>query len=416
MGLDMNTRRTLTNEVSPRYKQAGKKEKGAILDEFCQNTGYRRKYAIHLLTTWNTTLWANVDGKLVRLKTGASGKRKKRTGKVRYGLEVIAVVRRIWEEYDYRCGKLLAPQIRLMIDFLEQDELFGPLITADIKAQLLTISGATIDRRLQADRKKLSFKGRSLTRPGTLLKHQIPIRAWFSWDERKPGYFEMDTVSHCGTSSYGEFCSTVNLTDVSSGWVELRANRNRAHSRVKQSIIDISRSLPFPLKGLDSDSGGEFINHQVWQWCRENNIEFTRGRPYRKNDNCFVEQKNGDIVRKAVGYHRYDTDEETTALAEVYRYRCPPVNFWYPSIKVTGKQRLENGRMKKNGDSPKTPCQRLLESPDLSTSVKEELKRRAAATNPVALKRLENRAVTRLLQIHKRKQGDALPTLSDSHS
>jgi hypothetical protein len=415
MGLDMHNRRTLANEVSPRYKHAGKKEKGAILNEFCRNTGYKRKYAVHLLTTWNTAHWVKLDGKLVRLKTGTPGKSKKRTGKLRYGPEVIAVLRRIWEEYDYRCGKLLAPQIRLMIDFLEQDELFGPLITSDIKAQLLTISPSTIDRILAADRKTLAFKGRSLTTPGTLLKHQIPIRAWFSWDERKPGYFEMDTVSHCGVSSYGEFCSTLNLTDVSSGWVELRANRNRAHSRVKQSIIDIRASLPFPLKGVDSDSGGEFINHQVWQWCRENSVEFTRGRPYRKNDNCFVEQKNGGIIRKAVGYHRYDTDEETAALGEVYRLLCPLVNFWYPSIKVTGKERLENGKLKKIYDVPKTPYQRLLESPDLSASVKEELKRRAAAANPITLKRLEHQAAARLLQIHKQKQEDALPPLPDSH-
>ncbi|MDR1025734.1 MAG: transposase family protein [Treponema sp.] len=411
----MKDKQTLTNEVSPRYRKAGKKEKGTILDEFINITGYTRKYAIHLLSTWNTTHWVNRNGILVRLKTGTPQKRKKRTGTPRYGPDVIKVVRLLWAEYDYRCGKLLAPQIRLILPFLEHDEIFGPLITPEITAQLLTISGATIDRRLQADRKKLALTGKTLTKPGTLLKNQIPIRAYFSWDERKPGYFEMDTVSHCGTSSYGEFCSTVNLTDVSSGWVELRAARNRAHSRVKQSIIDIRDSLPFPLKGVDSDSGGEFINHQVWHWCTEHGVEFTRSRPYRKNDNCFVEQKNGDIVRKAVGYYRYDTDEETAALAEVYRLLCPLVNFWYPSIKITGKERLENGKLKKSYDTPKTPYQRLLESPDLSTSVKAELQRRAAATNPVMLKRLEHQAVARLLQIHERKQGEGLPPLSDAH-
>jgi hypothetical protein len=204
MGLAMQDKRTLTNEVCSRYRKAGKKAKGAILDEFINLTGYTRKYAIHLLATWNATRWARLDGKLVRLKIGAPKKRKKRTGTLRYGPEVIEVVRRIWEEYGYRCGKLLAPQIRLIMDFLVQDAVFGPLITPDIKAKLLTISGATIDRRLQADRKKLAPKGKSLTTPGTLLKNQIPIRAYFSWDERKPGCFEMDTVSHCGASSYGE--------------------------------------------------------------------------------------------------------------------------------------------------------------------------------------------------------------------
>ena len=415
MGLGMKTRRMLTNEVSSRYQKAGKKEKKSILDEFTANTGYQRKYAIHILSNWDTTTWVKVGGTLVRIKAGAPKKRKKRAGTLQYGPEVIDVVRRIWEAFGYRCGKLLAPLIRLIIDFLADDQTFGPLITEDIKAKLMTISGATIDRALKKNKDALALKGKSHTKPGTLLKNQIPVRASFSWDERKPGCFEMDTVSHCGASSYGEFCCSLNMTDVASGWLELRANRNRAHSKVKQNIIEINNSLPFPLKGVDSDCGGEFINHQVWQWCRENGVQFTRGRPYRKNDNCFVEQKNGDVIRKTVGYYRFDTDEETAALAEVCRYLCPLANFWYPSIKVSGKERLENGKLKKTYDAPKTPYQRLLESPDLSDTVKTGLRRRAQAANPVTLMRLENQAVVRLLQIHKRKNQEAPPPISDSH-
>ncbi|MDR0688989.1 MAG: transposase family protein [Spirochaetaceae bacterium] len=408
----MKNRRTLANEVSKRYKNAEKKEKKQILDEFTANTGYTRKYAIHLLANWDKTAWVKLDGRLVRLKTGNP---KKRTGTLRYDPEVIAVVHRIWEAFGCRCGKLLAPLIRLFIDFLVRDQTFGPLITPDIKAKLLTISGAAIDRRLAPDRKKLALKGKSHTKPGTLLKNRIPIRAYFSWDQRKPGCFEMDTVSHCGANSYGEFRSSLNLTDVASGWVEIRACRNRAHRTVKQHIIEIKDSLPFPLKGVDSESGGEFINRQVWQWCKENGVEFTRGRPCRKNDNCFVEQKNGDVIRKAVGCSRFDTDQETAALAGVYRHLCPLVNFWYPSIKVTGKERLENGRLKKKYDAPKTPYQRLLESPDLSDTVKQELKRRAQAANPVTLMRLENQAVARLLHIHTRKNREVPPPVSGSH-
>jgi hypothetical protein len=147
--------------------------------------------------------------------------------------------------------------------------------------------------------------------------------------------------------------------------------------------------------GIDTGNGGEFINGQVLQWCNENGIQFTRSRPYRKKDNCFVEQKNGDIVRKTVGYYRYDTDGETAALAEVYRHMCPLINFWYPSIKITGKERLENGRLKKEYDAPKTPYQRLIESPDVSDSAKGELRRRAAPVNPVAQKRAQNKALAK---------------------
>jgi transposase InsO family protein len=219
----------------------------------------------------------------------------------------------------------------------------------------MTVSPATIDRRLKSEKKKLEIKGKSLTKPGPLLKNRIPVRVFFSWDERKPGFFESDTVSHCGVSSSGEFCSTETLTDVFSGWIVLAALRNRAHVRVKDATAEAKAALPFPMPGIDSDNGGEFINTRLLAWCRENKVTFTRSRPYRKNDNCFVEQKNGDIVRKPVGYYRFDTDEETDALACVYKYLCPLVNFWYPSIKITGKEKLENGRLKKKYDLPKTP-------------------------------------------------------------
>ena len=304
--------------------------------------------------------------------------------------------------------------MRPVIDFLVTDQAFGPLITPDIRAGLLTISGAAIDRRLAPDRKKRELKGKSRTKPGTLLKNRIPVRAWFSRDQRKPGRFEMGAVSHCGASGYGEFCSSLNMTDAASGRVEIRACRNRARSKVKQHIIEIRDSLPFPLKGADSDSGGGFINRRVWQRCKENGVGFTRGRPCRKNGNCFVEQKNGDVIRKAAGYYRFDSDRETAALAEACRCLCPLANFRYPSIKVSGKERLENGKLKKKYDAPKTPYQRLLESPDLSDTVKQELKRRAQATNPVTLMRLENQAVAKLLHIHMHKNRE-VPPISDSH-
>ncbi|MDR1142659.1 MAG: transposase family protein [Spirochaetaceae bacterium] len=268
----------------------------------------------------------------------------------------------LWEYFGQRCGKLLCPMLRAMLPFILADENWT--VSAEDQALLLTVSPSTIDRLLRPVKKKRWPYGKSLTKPGPLLKHQIPIKPYFTWDELKPGFFELDTVSHCGTSTSGEFCRTLTLTDVSSGWTEERALRNSAHRWVKEQVAAVRSSLPFPLLGIDSDNGREFINHQLLAFCTEHHIQFTRSRPYRKNDNCFVEQKNGDVVRKNVGYHRYDTGEECAALAGVYRFLCPLINFWYPTIKTVGKLKLENGRYKKIREkTPKTPYQRLLESP-----------------------------------------------------
>jgi hypothetical protein len=416
MGLGMNERKKVSNEVSGRYQAADKKGKTKILDEFVATTGYKRKYAIHILTNWGKTQLAQVDGDTIKLKAGKPKRPRKPGGgrPKKYGEDAIAVVCRVWEFFDYQCGKLLVPLIRLMIEFLTAEAEFG--ITPEIRAQLLTLSAATIDRRLKPERKKLAVRGKSLTKPGSLLKNQIPVRTFFTWDERIPGFFELDTVSHCGVNSSGEFCSTLTLTDVYSGWVETRALRNRAHRWVKESTAEVRDTLPFPLRGIDSDNGGEFINQQLLLWCTENGIQFTRSRPYRKNDNCFVEQKNGDIVRKTVGYYRYDTNEETAALAEVYTYLCPLVNFWYPSIKIIGKEKLENGRLKKEYDIPKTPYQRLLDSSAVSATVKDELRRRAALINPVTQKRLQNKALAKLLQINEQKnQQLSVPHAQEDH-
>jgi len=406
MELDLETRKKITTAKAQRYQKADKKSKTRILDEFVQDTGYNRKYALHILANWNKTTNALIDGKPVKLKTGQNNrkKQKRKPGGGRpkkYDDAFFVVLSKIWAFYGFQCGKLLAPLLRLIIDFLVHAKEFG--ISDQIRAKLVSVSPSTIDRGLKGERKKLELKGRSLTRPGSLLKNQVKVRTFFSWDEMKPGFFEFDTVSHCGANNYGEFCCTLSSTDVAVGWVELRALRNRAHRWVVQGTDDINSKLPYPMLGLDSDNGGEFINHQLIQWCTQNKVQFTRGRPYRKNDNCFIEQKNGDIVRKAVGYYRYDTDEEWAALAEVYQYLCPLTNYWLPTIKLTGKERLPSGLCKKKYGQAKTPYQRLLESPDVSDTVKNELRRIASQVNPVEYKRLELAARDRLKKIWERK-------------
>ncbi len=406
MGLKMSEKKSITRETVFRYRKADKKNKQKILDEYTQTTGYNRKYAIHLLSTWGCEQLHMIDGKPVKFIVGKPRKRKKRIGKRIYDDSVREAVKKIWKLFDYMCGKRLAILIRMNIDELSDDTELE--IDESIRDKLIKISPVTIDRIMAPERKKLNLKGISHTKAGTLLKHQIPIRTFFNWDERKPGFFELDTVAHGGASSSGEYCFTLNATDVYSGWVELRALKNKAHRWVKENTENIHIELPYPMKGIDSDNGGEFINHQLWEWCNDHHITFTRSRPYRKNDNCFVEQKNDLAVRRVVGYYRFDTQQEYEALQKVYKYLCPLLNFYYPSMRIIEKTRI-GAKVKKTYDVPKPPYQRLLESPDIEDSVKEELRRRADAIHIVKQKRLVDKAVFKLMRIYEQKMQGLLP-------
>ena len=405
MGLTMKEKRALTQEIARRYRRTGKKEKRMILNEFTRTTGYNRKYAIHLLANWGKKRIQMIDGKPVQFVVGKLKKRKKGRGTVIYDEPVQKAIRRLWEFFDYMCGKRLAVLIRMNLTLLLQDPELS--IDTSVKDKLLTISPATIDRILKPERKKLTLKSRSKTKPGTLLKKHIPIRTYFDWDERKAGFFELDTVGHDGGSTSGEYCFTLNATDVYSGWVELRSLRNRGHRWVKDEIELIHEGLPFPLLGVDSDNGGEFINKLLWGYCTENDIVFTRSRSYRKNDNCFVEQKNDLAVRRTVGYYRFDTQEEYEALKEVYIHLCPLLNFFYPSFRLIEKVR-NGSHVKKVYDDPKTPYVRLLESPDLEKKHKEKLKQRMKKIHIVKQKRLVDQAVAQLLRLYEEKKQNNL--------
>jgi hypothetical protein len=403
----MHSKHRICGEIFRRYQKATKKGKAAILGEYSRTLGYNRDYLAHILANWGKTRYAAINGKSVKLiaKSPPQARKKPSEGTKRgrpkkYTHAFARVVYDIWELFEWRCGKLLAPMLRLMIDFLTDEFNFSP----GIRALLLSVSAASIDRLLAAEKKRLRVKGISLTKPGSLLKDQIPVRVFFAWDERKPGFFELDTVSHCGNNSSGEFCLTLTLTDVYCGWTEVCALPNRAHRWVKEQAEQTARNPPFPLRGIDSDNGGEFINHQLLLWCKENHIQFTRGRACHKNDNCFVEQKNGDIVRKMIGYSRFDTDSEYKALAEAYRFLCPLINYWYPTLKLIGKEKLPSGRYKRIYEKqPKTPYHRLLESSDVSEKDKEELRRGASLLNPVELKKAFNKAREALLHCNREK-------------
>jgi hypothetical protein len=297
------------------------------------------------------------------------------------------------------------PLIRSMIEFLASATDPGYGITAGIHALLLEVSPAEADILLKPARKALEIRGVSTTRSGpTALRAQIPVQTHFDRTATKPGDLAFDTVAHCGASSGGQFCKTLTGTDVFSGWTEERALLNAANHWVKEAISNIYSELPFPVKSAHYDNGMEFINAPLVQWCLEKHIKPTRSRPYHKNDNCYAEQKNYDAVRKTVGYFRFDTPAEHAALAEVYRFLCPLYNYWYRSFKLIDKVQLENGRYKKVYEKePKSPCERLLESPDVTDECKAELRRRKALYNPVDLSRSLNEAVEKLLQINREK-------------
>lgn len=402
----MSEKRSVTRKTAVRYRESDRKGKKAILDEFVKTTEYNRKYAIHLLSNWGKEQVRMVNGQAVKLVVGAPKKPKKRKGKRIYDEAVREALQKIWQTFDYMCGKRLVVLLRMNIELLCEEQEYA--ISGEVKGKLVSISASTIDRLLARERKKMQVKGRSTTRAGTLLKHQIPIRVFFDWDERKPGFFELDRVAHDGGSSQGEYCLTLDATDVYSGWVELRALRNQAHRWVKDEAEHIYEHLPYAMKGIDSDNGGEFINYQLWNWANDHQITFTRSRPYHKNDNCFVEQKNDLAVRRTVGYYRFDTQPEFEALQEVYTHLCPLLNYYYPSVRLIEKTRI-GARVKKIYDDPKPPYLRLLESKNIDEEVKEELRKRAKSIHIVKQKRLVDKAVGKLLRLYEQKNQGLLP-------
>jgi len=242
MGLTMREKRSITRETAQRYRTSDKKGKKTILDEFIETTGYNRKYAIHLLSNWGKKKIRMIDGQSVELVVGEPKSYKKKVVKRIYDEAVKEALKKIWETFDYMCGKRLVVLLRINIDVFCETEDFS--ISEEVREKLMRISASTIDRLLAGERKKLQIKGRSTTRAGTLLKHQIPIRVFYDWDERKPGFFELDRVAHDGGNSQGEYCLTLTATDVYSGWVELRALKNMAQRWVKEETEGMRGHLP----------------------------------------------------------------------------------------------------------------------------------------------------------------------------
>lgn len=248
---------------------------------------------------------------------------------------------------------------------------------------------------LKATKKSYELKGRSTTKPGTLLRKTIPVRMFSDWDEKVPGFFETDLVALCGETVKGDYVNALNLTDVASGWVGLKAIMGKAQSRVHPAVDRIRRRLPFPMLGLDPDNGTEFINWLLKRYCDEHEINFTRIRPYRKDDNCYVEQKNYTVVRRFLGYTRYDTEKQLQIIKEILKIVEDYVNFFQPVMRLKEKQRV-GSIVKKKYDTAKTPYQRLVLSSVLNDEQKQRLQNYYETLNPLAMKRQINRLTEKL--------------------
>jgi hypothetical protein len=386
----MKERRRLAEATAGRYRKARKKDKGAILNEFVEATGFARSYAALVLR--NQGREVQVGKARVR---GDVGKRLSRPGRgATYDEQTVKVLVQVWRLMDYICGKRLAPMLGEIVErLLRHNELRCDAATAK---KLAGMSAATIDRVLRAEREKYQVKGRSHTRPGTLLKHQIPMRTFSEWDEAQPGFLEIDLVGHDGGVIDSHHAFTLNATDIASGWNSSTAIKNKAQVWILEGIKKIKGKVPFSILGLDSDNGSEFINEALYRFCQEQKITFTRARPYRKNDSCFVEQKNYSVVRRAVGYQRFATELQLGLLNQLYELLDLYTNFFQPSMKLQSKER-HGARVKKTYDKARTPYQRLLDSSFISEETKAQLRTRYHLLNPAQLKRKIERLQQKLV-------------------
>jgi hypothetical protein len=299
-------------------------------------------------------------------------------------------------------GKRLAPMLGELVMVLRH---FGELVIDDATAALLvSMSAATIDRRLAGERAKHRLKGRTTTKPGSLLKSQIPVRTWADWDDARPGFVEIDLVSHDGGNPAGQFAFTLTVTDIATGWTENRSVPSKAATCVFRALKDIAHKMPFPILGVDSDNGAEFINIHLLQWCQDHEITFTRARPANKNDGCHVEQKNWAVVRTVVGYHRYDTAAEMLLLNEIWQWQSKLTNFFHPQQKLVSKVR-DGAKVTKKYDKAATPFHRVIDHPTTPVDLIATLAVDQGRINPAAVQRRIQALTNQLLTLTTSKTG-----------
>jgi hypothetical protein len=379
--MSQRSKRELIEVMRPRYLKAKKSEKKIMLDELVATTGYHRKYATRLL------------------KHGFPRRSSQKHGlpKVYHG-EVVVALEQIWEVCGRICSKRLQPFLPEMVKVLERcRELQLP---AETKNLLLQMSSATIDRCLGPARFEHPAHGLSTTKPGSLLKKSIPVRTFTPWDEDQPGFLEIDLVAHCGGTMEGQFLYTLTCVDLSTGWIECLAVRRRTEQAVFEAIQTMRTYLPFLLLGLDSDNGGEFINDLLYQYCLTEKITFTRSRPYQKNDQAHVEQKNWSVVRRLIGYDRFETEVEFLLLQSIYADLRLYANFFQPVLKLVSKEQVDK-KLVKRYDRAATPFQRVLDAKDIPFETKARLTNLYVHLNPVQLRNSIDEKVAKLWKLSR---------------
>lgn len=377
--------------ICSRYRKASKALKSAILDEFCKVCGYNRKYAIRKLA-------------LPPEPKPSCTRHRKKT----YNSQLFSIVEAIWEAANYPWSARLKEILRLWLPWAKKRY----PISAEMEKKFLAISPSTLDRRLKAKKSKIKKRIYGRTKPGTLLKQHIPIKT-DHWDVHSPGFTELDLVSHSGPSAAGDFLYSLNLTDIYSGWVESRPVMGKGETAVLLALQEIFQDLPFDLRGIDSDNGSEFINYHLLKFCQKNEIQFTRSRPYKKDDNAHIEQKNWTHVRKLLGWDRYDSPQALQAIYELYRneLRCL-MNLFQPSVRKLKTQRL-GSKLKHFYDKPKTPLDRLIASKKADSMKLAQLTALREQIDPFDLSHTVNHKLEQIWRLaHHRNQPQITTTPS----
>jgi hypothetical protein len=381
-----NSIKEYAEAIKNRYRKETKNRKSRILDEFTKATGLHRKAAIRLLNC-----------------RSPATRRKRRGRPPRYGIVAVEALRVVWETSDRLCSKRLHPFLPELIKVLRRCG--ESKMTAAIEAELCRMSPSTIDRLLEPWKQKGGRRSFSTTKTGSLLRSSIPIRTFADWQEKRPGFVEVDLVAHCGESVDGFCLNTLMAVDVATGWSEFIGVWGKGQQRVGTAIHNVQQRLPFKLLGLDSDNGSEFINQDLARWCHHEGITFTRSRPYKKNDNCFVEQKNGAIVRRVIGRDRYRSKQSYETLNRIYYLLRLYVNFFQPAMKLVSKTR-HGAKVYRVYDTALTPYQRVLKSGVIEEASKVQINSIYAHLNPVRLLKQINDNVEHLWQLRDRHPGE----------
>jgi len=361
---------TIIRAFAKEYQKASKKRKGIILQEVVSLTGYHLKYTVGLLN-----------------KPPTKKKKQFRNKPSKYQ-SVLPQLKKLWVVSNFSCGKILVPAIP---DLLKQLVKFKEVkVTVRERQLLFKVSAATVDRLLKIDRRKLQIKGRSETKPGTLLKSQIPVRIFTPWNEQTPGFVEIDYVAHCGETLTDTYISSLDAVDIATTWTEKQAVLGRSERVTVEAFGELEKRFPFKILGVDSDNDALFINWHFMRMAQARQLTFTRSRAYRKNDQAHIEQKNWSTVRKIVGYQRLETGNQLIILNQVYQLLSDYLNFFIPTFKLIRKEHL-GSKVKRIYDKTKTPYQRVMEHTDINKDIKDQLRKKYQTLNPAALLRQINK-------------------------